>query len=325
MKLKLKKQTMESPELLEILPDKVSFWKRLGRDLRMNKYIYIMVLPVVVYYLIFHYGPMYGVIIAFKDFQVTEGIWGSEWVGFKHFIDFFNNYYFWRLIRNTFLISFYELIFAFPAPIILALLLNELRKLWFKRIVQTVSYLPHFISLVVVVGMLVDFSSQNGLFNQFLALFGIEPISFMQKAEWFRTLYIGSGIWQGIGWGSIIYLAAMAGINPELYEAAKIDGAGRFRQMWHVTLPGITPIIVILLILQIGSIMSVGFEKIILMYNPMTRETADVISTYVYRKGILEANFSFSSAVGLFNAVINLTLLILANKISARVSETSLW
>lgn len=325
MKLKLKKQTMESPELLEILPDKVSFWKRLGRDLRMNKYIYIMVLPVVVYYLIFHYGPMYGVIIAFKDFQVTEGIWGSEWVGFKHFIDFFNNYYFWRLIRNTFLISFYELIFAFPAPIILALLLNELRKLWFKRIVQTVSYLPHFISLVVVVGMLVDFSSQNGLFNQFLALFGIEPISFMQKAEWFRPLYIGSGIWQGIGWGSIIYLAAMAGINPELYEAAKIDGAGRFRQMWHVTLPGITPIIVILLILQIGSIMSVGFEKIILMYNPMTRETADVISTYVYRKGILEANFSFSSAVGLFNAVINLTLLILANKISARVSETSLW
>lgn len=316
---------MESPELLEILPDKVSFWKRLGRDLRMNKYIYIMVLPVVVYYLIFHYGPMYGVIIAFKDFQVTEGIWGSEWVGFKHFIDFFNNYYFWRLIRNTFLISFYELIFAFPAPIILALLLNELRKLWFKRIVQTVSYLPHFISLVVVVGMLVDFSSQNGLFNQFLALFGIEPISFMQKAEWFRPLYIGSGIWQGIGWGSIIYLAAMAGINPELYEAAKIDGAGRFRQMWHVTLPGITPIIVILLILQIGSIMSVGFEKIILMYNPMTRETADVISTYVYRKGILEANFSFSSAVGLFNAVINLTLLILANKISARVSETSLW
>lgn len=325
MKLKLKKQTIESPELLEILPDKVSFWKRLGRDLRMNKYIYIMVLPVVVYYLIFHYGPMYGVIIAFKDFQVTEGIWGSEWVGFKHFIDFFNNYYFWRLIRNTFLISFYELIFAFPAPIILALLLNELRKLWFKRIVQTVSYLPHFISLVVVVGMLVDFSSQNGLFNQFLALFGIEPISFMQKAEWFRPLYIGSGIWQGIGWGSIIYLAAMAGINPELYEAAKIDGAGRFRQMWHVTLPGITPIIVILLILQIGSIMSVGFEKIILMYNPMTRETADVISTYVYRKGILEANFSFSSAVGLFNAVINLTLLILANKISARVSETSLW
>lgn len=325
MKLKLKKQTMESPELLEILPDKVSFWKRLGRDLRMNKYIYIMVLPVVVYYLIFHYGPMYGVIIAFKDFQVTEGIWGSEWVGFKHFIDFFNNYYFWRLIRNTFLISFYELIFAFPAPIILALLLNELRKLWFKRIVQTVSYLPHFISLVVVVGMLVDFSSQNGLFNQFLSLFGIEPISFMQKAEWFRPLYIGSGIWQGIGWGSIIYLAAMAGINPELYEAAKIDGAGRFRQMWHVTLPGITPLIVILLILQIGSIMSVGFEKIILMYNPMTRETADVISTYVYRKGILEASFSFSSAVGLFNAVINLTLLILANKISARVSETSLW
>ncbi|WP_238456084.1 ABC transporter permease [Lederbergia galactosidilytica] len=304
---------------------KESYWRRLGKDLKRNKYIYIMALPVVIYYIIFHYGPMYGVQIAFKDFSLTEGIWGSQWIGFKHFLDFFKGFYFWRLIRNTFLINIYELLLAFPAPIILALLLNELRKMWFKRIVQTISYLPHFISVVVVVGMLVDFTTQDGLINQFLILFGIEPISFLQKPEWFRTLYIGSGIWQSIGWGSIIYLAAMSNINSELYEAAKIDGANRFKQALHVTIPGIAPIIIILLILQIGSMMSVGFEKIILMYNPLTYDTADVISTYVYRKGILEANFSFSAAVGLFNAVINLTLLVLANRISAKVSETSLW
>ncbi|MBO0995757.1 ABC transporter permease [Bacillus sp. SD088] len=309
----------------EILFKKERFGRRLVKDLKRNKYIYIMVLPVVIYYLIFHYGPMYGVQIAFKDFSLTEGIWGSEWVGFKHFLDFFKGYYFWRLIRNTFLINIYELLLAFPAPILLALLLNELRRIWFKRVVQTISYLPHFISVVVVVGMLVDFTTQNGLINQLLSIFGVEPISFLQKPEWFRTLYIGSGIWQSIGWGSIIYLAAMSNINSELYEAAKIDGANRFKQALHVTIPGIAPIIIILLILQIGSMMSVGFEKIILMYNPLTYDTADVISTYVYRKGILEANFSFSAAVGLFNAIINLTLLVLANRISAKVSETSLW
>lgn len=304
---------------------KEGYWKRLGKDLKRNKFVYLMLLPVVLYYLIFHYGPMYGVQIAFKDYNITEGIWNSRWIGFDHFIEFFKGFHFWRLIRNTFLINFYELLFAFPAPIILALLLNELRRMWFKRLVQTVSYLPHFISVVVVVGMIVDFTSLNGLINQFLGLFGIEPIGFLQKSEWFRTIYVGSGIWQGIGWGSIIYLAAMSNINPELYEAAKIDGASRFKQALHVTIPGIAPIIIILFILQMGSMMSVGFEKIILMYNPLTYETADVISTYVYRKGILEASFSFSAAVGLFNAVINLTLLVLANRISAKVSETSLW
>ncbi|GIN71221.1 sugar ABC transporter permease [Bacillus sp. J14TS2] len=319
------RQNTKGKKASEILFKKERFGRRLVKDLKRNKYIYIMVLPVVIYYLIFHYGPMYGVQIAFKDFSLTEGIWGSEWVGFKHFLDFFKGYYFWRLIRNTFLINIYELLLAFPAPILLALLLNELRRIWFKRVVQTISYLPHFISVVVVVGMLVDFTTQNGLINQLLSIFGVEPISFLQKPEWFRTLYIGSGIWQSIGWGSIIYLAAMSNINSELYEAAKIDGANRFKQALHVTIPGIAPIIIILLILQIGSMMSVGFEKIILMYNPLTYDTADVISTYVYRKGILEANFSFSAAVGLFNAIINLTLLVLANRISAKVSETSLW
>lgn len=318
-------QSSEAKKAPELIYVKESFWRRLAKDLKRNKFIYLMVLPVVIYYLIFHYGPMYGVQIAFKNFSLTEGIWGSQWVGFDHFISFFKGFYFWRLLKNTVLINVYELLLAFPAPIILALLLNELRRMWFKRVVQTISYLPHFISVVVVVGMLVDFTSQNGLINQFLAIFGVEPISFLQKPEWFRTLYIGSGIWQSIGWGSIIYLAAMSNINSELYEAAKIDGANRFKQALHVTIPGIAPIIIILLILQIGSMMSVGFEKIILMYNPLTYDTADVISTYVYRKGILEANFSFSAAVGLFNAVINLTLLVLANRISAKVSETSLW
>ncbi|WP_257345930.1 ABC transporter permease [Pseudalkalibacillus decolorationis] len=304
---------------------KESYWRRLAKDLKRNKNIYIMVLPVVIYYLVFHYGPMYGLQIAFKNFNTSEGIWASEWIGFDHFVEFFNSFYFWRLIKNTFLINFYELIFAFPAPIILALLLNEIRKMWFKRAVQTISYLPHFISVVVVVGMLVDFTARDGLINELLVGFGLEPISFLQEADWFRAVYIGSGIWQGIGWGSIIYLAAMSNINPALYEAARIDGAGRLKQALHITIPGIAPIIIILFILQMGSMLSVGFEKIILMYNPITYETADVISTYVYRKGILEASFSFSAAVGLFNAVINFSLLILANRISRRTSETSLW
>lgn len=300
------------------------FWSKLGKDLKQNKYIYIMLLPVVAYYAIFHYGPMYGVLIAFKDFNVADGIWGSKWVGFQHFIEFFKGFYFWRIIKNTLLISFYELIFAFPASIILALLLNEIRRMAFKRVVQTISYLPHFVSVVVVVGMMVDFFSRDGLVNNLLGAIGIAPIAFMQSSEWFRTLYIGSGIWQGIGWGSIIYLAAMSNIDPQLYEAAKIDGAGRFKQAMHITIPGIMPVIMILFILQMGSMLSVGFEKIILMYNPMTYETADVISTYVYRKGILEASFSFSAAVGLFNAVINFSLLILTNRLSRRVG-TSLW
>lgn len=301
------------------------FGARLLKDLKRNKYIYLMVLPVVIYYLVFHYGPMYGAQIAFKNYNTAEGIWGSPWVGLDHFIDFFNSFYFWRLLRNTFLISFYELIFGFPAPILLALLLNELRHVLFKRTVQTITYLPHFISIVVVVGMLVDFLARDGLVNQVLATFGVEPVAYLQKAEWFRTIYVSSGIWQGVGWGSIIYLAAISNIDPTLYEAAKIDGAGRFKQALHVTIPGITPIIIILFILQMGNMLAVGYEKIILMYNSLTYETADVISTYVYRKGILEANFSFSAAVGLFNSIINFTLLITANRISRRVSDTSLW
>lgn len=295
------------------------------RDLIRNRYIYLMLIPVIIYYGIFHYGPMYGLLIAFKDFGIAVGVWDSPWVGFTHFQNFFENPYFWRLLRNTLMISFYELVFAFPAPIILALLLNEIRLILFKRIVQTISYLPHFISIVVVAGMLVDFVARDGLINNILGFLGIEPIAFLQNPGWFRSIYVSSGIWQGIGWGSIIYLAAMSSIDPTLYDAARIDGAGRWKQTLHITIPGIMPTIVILLILNIGSILAVGSEKIILLYNPLTYETADVISTYVYRKGILGADFGYSAAVGLFNSVISFILLVVANTISKRVSEHRLW
>ncbi|MFX3636015.1 MAG: ABC transporter permease [Candidatus Pristimantibacillus sp.] len=295
------------------------------KDLKRNKYIYFMLLPVIAYYAIFQYGPMYGLQIAFKDYSVGQGIWKSEWIGFQHFIDFFNGFYFWRLIRNTLLINIYELLFAFPAAIILALLLNEIRNNVFKRIVQTISYLPHFISIVVVVGMMVDFLSRDGLINQLLVLFGFESIVFLREPEWFRFLFVSSGVWQGIGWGSIIYLAAMSSIDPTLYEAAKIDGAGRWKQTLHITIRGIMPTIVIMLILNMGSMLSVGSDKVLLMYNPSTYSTADVISTYVYRKGILEASYSYTAAVGLFNSIISFILIISANTISKRLSDNKLW
>ncbi|WP_336786199.1 ABC transporter permease [Paenibacillus sp. MMO-177] len=294
-------------------------------DMKRHWGVYLMALPVLAYYIIFHYGPMYGLQIAFKDFQPSDGIWGSAWVGFKHFESFFNGIYFWRLITNTILLNLYELLFGFPAAIILALLLNEIRKSSFKRIVQSISYLPHFISIVVVAGMMVDFLSRTGLVNQLLASFGIQPIDFLKEEGWFRFLYVSSGVWQGVGWGSIIYLAAISGIDPTLYEAARIDGAGRWRQTLNVTLPGIMPTIIILLILQMGNMMSVGSEKVLLLYNPLTYSTADVISTYVYRKGVLEASYSFTAAVGLFNSIISFILIVAANKISRRFSETKLW
>ncbi|WP_255374541.1 sugar ABC transporter permease [Cohnella sp. OV330] len=305
--------------------DKDSWRYSTLRDLRINKYIYIMLVPVVAYYVLFYYVPMYGLQIAFKDYTPGLGMWGSDWVGFRYFHDFFNSYYFWRLLRNTLLLSFYELLFGFPASIVLALLLNELRSSRLKRFVQTVTYMPHFISLVVVAGMLVDFLARDGLINNVLSWFGAEPIAFLRESGWFRTIFISSNVWQSVGWGSIIYLSAMSGIDPSLYEASRVDGASRWRQTLSVTLPGIMPTVVILLILQIGHFMSVGTDKILLLYNSSTYETADVIGTFVYRKGILESNFSYSSAVGLFNALINFTLLVLANAISRRTSENKLW
>jgi putative aldouronate transport system permease protein len=305
---------------------RVSFWSRLARDFVRNKYVYLMLVPVVGYYLIFYYGPMYGALIAFEDFSPVKGIWGSPWVGWQNFVDFFRGIYFWRLLRNTIAVNVIDLLFHFPAPILLAILLNEITSPAFKRVVQTITYMPHFISLVVVAGMLVDFLASDGLVNNLLIdTFGSVPIPFMQRADWYWTIYVGSAIWQNIGWGSIIYLAAITSIDPTLYEAAVVDGANRFQQIRHITIPGIMPTIIILLILRIGSMMTIGYEKTILLYNPMTYETADVISTYVYRKGVLATDFSFSAAVGLFNSVINFGLLVLANRISRRIGDMGLF
>jgi putative aldouronate transport system permease protein len=302
-----------------------SYLSRLVRDLRVNRTVYFMLLPVIAYYILFHYGPMYGLQIAFKDFNPAKGFLGSPWIGFKHFEEFFGSVFFWRILSNTLMLSLYSLLFFFPAGIIFALMLNELRSHKLRRFVQTISYMPHFISLVVIVGMLFDFLARDGLINNLLSFIGIDSIPFMRTASWFRTVYISSDIWQNIGWSSIVYLAAISNVNPTLYEAARMDGANRWRQMWHVTLPGIMPTVTIMLILFIGKFMTVGFEKIFLMYNPIIYETADVIQTYVYRKGILEANFGYSAAVGLFNALISFTLLVLANAVAKKIGETKLW
>ena len=284
-----------------------------------------MILPVLAFYIIFHYFPLYGALIAFKDFSPMKGIWGSPWVGLKYFQDFFNGYYFWRIIRNTFMISINTLIFSFPAPIILALLINELRVKWFSRMVQTITYLPHFISLVVFCGLIREFTLDSGIINYLMLFLGWHPVTMLNKPELFVPIYVISDILKEVGWGSIIYLAALAGIDPQLYEAAEIDGAGRFKQIWHVTLPGITSTIIILLILRLGNMLNVGFEKIILLYNPAIYETADVISSFVYRKGIQEFNWGFSTAVGLFNSVFNFILLLIANWTSKKVKDTALW
>ncbi|AFH61426.1 ABC transporter permease [Paenibacillus caseinilyticus] len=297
----------------------------LRKDLTRNKWLYLMMLPVLVYYIAFHYAPMYGAMIAFKQFVPARGIWGSEWVGFKHFESFFSSIYFFRVIKNTVLLSLTNLVFGFPAPIILALLLNELKSSLFRRITQTITYMPHFITLVVVAGIIRYFTLSDGLINDVIAFFGGERAAFLQQPESFRPIYVISEIWQQVGWGTIIYLAAIAGIDQQQYEAAKIDGATKLGQIWHITLPGILPTVMIMLILALGNLMNVGFEKIILLYSASIYETADVISTFVYRKGILEFNYGYSTAVGLFNSLINFGILLAANYLSKKVSQNSLW
>lgn len=306
-------------------PAEASFPVRFKRDFLLNKYLYLMMVPVLAYYFTFHYAPMYGAIIAFKEYTPIKGILGSPWIGFQNFHDFFTSYYFWRILKNTVLISTYSICFEFPAPIILAILINELTNKKFQRFVQTVTYMPYFISLIVIAGMIKDFTNNGGLVNTFMTYFGMNDTAMLQKPELFRTIYILSEIWQKIGWESIIYLAALMSIDQEQYEAAKIDGATRLKSIWHITLPGILPTISIMFILRMGNLLNVGFEKIILLYNPSTYDTGDVISSFVYRKGLLEFGWSFSASVGLFNSVINLALLITANKISKRISENSLW
>ncbi|QNM97669.1 ABC transporter permease [Chitinimonas koreensis] len=307
------------------LPRRAGRLARLKQDWRRNKWVYAMLAPVIGYFLLFHYVPMYGTLIAFKDFDPALGFAASPWVGLDWFRQFFHGLFFDRLVFNTLLLNLYDLLFGFPAPIVLALLMNELTSSRFRRFVQTVTYLPHFISVVVVAGMLIDFLARDGVINQIVASLGGTPDAYLNNPDWFRAIYVGSEIWQSVGWGSIIYLAALAGINPSLYEAARVDGANRWQQMIHITLPGLAPVIMTLLILRLGQMMTVGFEKVILLYNPSTYETADVISTYVFRRGVLEANYSYAAAVGLLNSAVALTLLVVSNRLSRRLTGNSIW
>ena len=295
------------------------------RDWKMNKAVYLMAVPVIVYFFIFNYIPMGGILMAFVDYSIKKGIFGSTFVGFDNFIRFFNSIYCWRVIRNTLLISLYGLLFSFPFPIIFALCLNEIRNTKFKKLTQTISYLPYFISIVVVVSILQDFTSADGVLTQLAAALGDTGGALWSRPEWFRTLYIGSNIWQHLGYNSIIFISALAAIDQELYEAAVIDGAGRWKQTLYITLPELSSTIVVLLILRLGQIMNVGYEKTILMYSPATYETADVIASYVYRVGIEDADYGYSTAINFFNSVVNFLVLFVANAISRKLSETSLW
>lgn len=299
--------------------------KIIKKDLRRNWSLYLLVMPVLLFFFFFEYKPMYGALIAFQDYRPATGF-GAEWVGFKHFIRFFESPFALQLIRNTLMINVLELIFSFPVPIILSLILNEIKPSKFKTVSVILMYLPHFISIVIVCGMIKQFCLTNGLFNDIIVFFGGKRSSLLQRSELYRTIYVGSGVWRGMGWGTIIYTAALSGIDNELYDAAAIDGAGRWKQTLHVTLPGIAPTIITLVILKMGSLLGVGYEKTMLLYNDANMDVADVISTYVYRKGLGGGNqYSFSTAVSLMNTTVNLILLTIANKISHKVSETSLW
>jgi putative aldouronate transport system permease protein len=291
-----------------------------------NWQLYLIILPSLVYLIIFKYIPMAGVQIAFKNYMVTRGIWGSDWIGFKHFVDFFHLPIFWRVIKNTSLLSLYSLLIGFPAPIILALALNELKNGIFKRTVQLVTFAPYFISTVIMVSIIMLFlSPQLGFVNLLADKFGFPAENIMSKPEYFKTVYVLSDVWQFTGYASVIYIAALAGVDPHLYEAAKVDGASRFQRMIHIDLPSLMPTAVILLILNAGQIMNVGFEKVYLMQNAINVGASEVISTYVYKMGLVGANFSFSAAVGLFNSIVNLLLLIVVNYVARKNSETSLW
>lgn len=296
-------------------------WRRLRR----NWQLYLFVLPALLYFAVFHYYPMYGLQIAFKNYRAVDGIWGSDWVGFLQFERFFNSLYFWTVIKNTLAINLYQLL-LFPISIIVALSINELRNGPLKRFTQTVTYAPHFISVVVMVGIIIAFLHPvTGIVNLAIEALGGRPVSFMTEPAWFQSIYVFSSEWQNLGWGAIIYLAALAAVDPQLHEAAIMDGATRLQRIWHINLPSILPTVVILLILQMGNFMLVGFEKIYLMQNPLNLSTSEVIQTYVYKTGLLQSQYSFSTAVGMFNAVINLVILIVFNRIAKRVSGTGLW
>ena len=300
--------------------------KGLRKNIRRDWMLLLIVLPGVIYFAIFCYGPMYGILMAFKDYNISKGIWGSPWVGLKHFRELVDSVYFGRLVKNTFLLSIEQLFWSFPVPIAFALLLNEIKWNGFKRVAQTAAYLPHFVSVVVVVGILKDLlASDGGVLTQLFSLFGVEPKNYFNLPSAFRTLYVGSGVWQEFGWNSIIYVAAISGIDQEMYESAALDGAGRWKKLFYITLPSIAPTIILLLILNMGNMLNIGYEKVILMYNSATYSTADILSTYVYRKGLLNAQYSFASAVGLANSVVNVVILVGANFFARKSTDTSIF
>ena len=298
---------------------------KMKKDWSKYKTLYFLFIPVLIYYIVFQYGSMFGLIIAFEDYKPRLGFFGSTFVGLKHFKNFFQDYYFKRTLSNTIRISVTNLIFTFPCPILLAIFISELRSRKYSKFVQTVTYIPHFVSVVVVTSILMDLTSRTGAVTTFLSYFGFEPVTMLNEPKYFLPLYIISNIWQNVGWNSIIYLAALLGIDAQLYEAAKIDGAGKLRQLWSITLPSLLPTIIIMLILQIGKMFNVGYEKIILMYNSLTYEVADVINTYVYREGLLNMNYSYASAVGMFNSVVSFILVWGTNKISNKLTGSGLW
>lgn len=298
-----------------------NFFIRIKKDWQ----LYTFLLLPVIYFIIFKYGPMIGNVIAFRKFQPGGSPFGEKWVGLKYFKMFIADSNFWRIFLNTLTLSVETLIFTFPGPVIFALLLNELKNIAFKRVVQTISYLPHFISTVILVGLIFELTAANGPINHLISVLGGEPVKFMQDPKYFHSVYVLSRMWQTLGWGTIVYLSALTTISPDLYEAAKIDGANRWQQTLHVTLPGISSTIIVLLIMNIGSMLSVSFEQILLMYSPLTYQKADVISTYVYRIGLSQNSFSYASAIGLFESVIGLVLVTAANSISKKITDSSLW
>ncbi len=316
---------MRKTENLKLNSNKKSGIESWKRDFRKNKVLYLMIIPVMAFYIIFHYGPMYGALMAFQNYSPRLGVSGSPWVGFLHFKNFFSSSDFGRLLRNTLTISITQLVVGFPFPILLALFLNEVKCSAFKRTVQTISYLPHFISLVVICGMIKSFVASDGIIGQLVTRITGSDMSLMVNPKAFLPIYIISGIWQAIGWNSILYLSALSAIDYEQYEAADIDGAGRFRKMWSITLPSIKETIVVMLILAVGGIMSLGYEKVMLLYSPPIYSTSDIISTYVYRLGFEAQSWSMSTAVGLFNSVCNLVLVVTANKISKKLNGSALW
>lgn len=305
---------------------KSSLKARFMKMIRRDYHLYLLCIPALIFVLVFEYGPMYGIQIAFKNFSAAKGITGSDWVGFTHFIRFFKSPQFFTILKNTLGISVYSLLAGFPIPIFIALLLNQTSSLKFKKTVQTTIYAPHFISVVVLCGMLTVFlSPRTGIVNSILQMVGLDEVFFLAKPELFNDIFVWSDIWQNTGWGSIIYIAALSSINPELYEAAKMDGAGKFKTIWHVDIPGILPTIVIMFIMRTGSFMNVGFQKAFLLQNPLNIESSEIISTYVYKVGLIQSQFSYSTAIGLFNTVVNIILILTVNAICKKINETSLW